>query len=161
MKTIDLETFYKRIKGHINLVGAFFERKEISNIIKLCRMKPYSLWKNELKPKTQLEKHWADEFGNSLIFDDKKNIKILMNDTSLESDTTVSTDLFYNNWDWIKENCKSVCLMQGMYFSKRLEIITFFGEDEYLRSFIIYNGERNRISSLTLGIKSLEEIIKY
>jgi|ERR1019366_538991 hypothetical protein len=163
MKTIDLETFYsKRINGHIKVVGDYLEKKCISDIIKLCRMKPYSLWTKELKTKTAVEKHWVDEFGNSLVIDkDTKIISILINDTTLEFDTTVSTDLFYNNWPWIVENCKSICLVAGNYFDKRIEIITFYGEDEYLRSFLIYDGERSRVSSLMLGIKSLEELIKY
>jgi hypothetical protein len=163
MKTIDLETFYsKRIKKHIKVVGDYLEKRCISDIIKLCRMKPYSLWTGELTKKTAVEKYWVDEFGNSLVIDkDTKIISILMNDTSLEFNTTVCTDLFYNNLEWIKENCKNVCVVLGSYFGKRVEIITYFGNDEYLRSFIICDGECFRISSLLLGVKSLEEIIKY
>lgn len=160
MKTIDLETFYKRISGHVKLVGDFLERREISSIIKMCRMKPYSLFTGELPSKTKLEKYWVDEFGNSLFLEDK-NIFIFMNDTELEHNTTVSTDLFSNNWNFIIENCKSVCLMHGSYFDKDIKIITFYGNDEYLRSFILYGEECNRISSLLLGTNSLCEILKH
>lgn len=159
MHSSDLEKFYTKINGHINLVGAYMEDESLVRIIKTCRLKPYSVFTNDLNPKTSLETYWVDEFGNSLRFKDKLPY-ILHHDTQLTLDTKTSTDLFFaNSIETTIGNSKLAFIMHGKYFEQVVMLIALYCQDEYIRAFM-YDGRWNRISPLLLGLNTIREIFK-
>lgn len=149
MKNIDLEKFYQKIDKSILLVSAFIGNKILENIIRSCRLKPYSLFSETMGQRTNLERHWVDEYGNSLTIDDTK-IKIVLNDLTIEKNTEISTDLFWGrNITYFVDTGKKVYICD--------DIISMYGEDEYLRSFV-FEERWVSISPLILGMNNLENI---
>jgi hypothetical protein len=157
MKNYDLENIYSKIDNKITLVGSFIGDRIIPQIIKACRLKPYSIFTPKYKQKIKLEKHWVDEFGNSLKLENKIP-KIILNDTGIIGATTISTDLFSANS--INEticNGKSIFIANGKFCDRDVFLVAVYGQDEYLRAFFYYNGWQ-RISPLLLGMNTLHEI---
>lgn len=159
MNSTDLENLYTKIDGHISLVGSYTKNPTYLKIIKSCRLKPYSIFTGDFKAGTRFEKHWVDEFGNSLKFDN--NPKILSNDTQLIDNTKISTDLFFGaSPNATAKNSKAVFIAGGLFFGKDFHIVAFYGQDEYLRAFT-FNDRWSRISPLMLGVNTLQELFKY
>src|SRR5258708_1755722 len=160
MNTIDLENLYVKIRGRISLIGSYIQNENIVDVIKSCRLKPYSIFVGEFKPGTRLEDHWVDEFGNSLKIKDKIPT-ILLNDPCISENTKISSDLFYgsaiNN---IAETSKSIFLAQGKYIGSYFCLVAVYCSDEYYRVFA-YNGKWNRISPLLLGVNTHYELLKH
>lgn len=159
MHSTDLENLYNKIEGHILLIGAYTNDASLIKIIKSCRLKPYSIFTNGFIPGTRFEKHWVDEFGNSLLFDNKTS-RIIMNDTHIIDHTKISTDLFFgNSINATAKNSKFALVARGKHFEKDIYVVALYGQDEYLRAFI-YNGKWSRISPLLLGLDALRELFK-
>lgn len=157
MQNQDLENLYSKIDNKITLVGSFIGDRIIPQIIKACRLKPYSIFIPKHKSKIKLERHWVDEFGNSLKLQ-KKALKIILNDTTIINNTSISTDLFFaNSINKTICNGKSILIANGKFFDKDVVLAAVYGQDEYLRAFFYYNGWQ-RISALLLGMNTLHEI---
>ena len=156
IKNSDIETIYNRIRSRIDLIGSYMDDTHfLPKIIKSCRLKPYTLFTNDFNSKFVFEPHWVDEFGNSLWIKNK-TIKIIINDTQINPNTKISSDLFFaNSVDTIARNSKCVMIVNV----EHCNLITFYGKDEYLRTFIL-NGEIARVSPILLGINSLREYFK-
>lgn len=160
MHNIDLENLYNRIEGHILLAGAYIQNPILVKIIKSCRLKPYSIFTGDFKPGTRFEKHWVDEFGNSLKFVGTET-HIVLSDTEIMDKTKVSTDLFFgNSIKTTAENSKFALIASGKYFDEKLYLVALYGQDEYFRAFV-HNKKWSRISPLLLGMNTLHELHKY
>lgn len=155
-----MEYFYKRIDKQIKLIAAYIESPSLIKIIKSCRLKPYTIFSDNFQSSnTKLERHWVDEFGNSLIFEEKIS-RIIVNDTSTIEYTKTSTDLFFANpIQTTIKNSSFAFVADGNHLDKPFYIIALYGNDEYLRAYI-YTTEWNRISPLLLGIKTLNSIFE-
>ena len=159
MKNYDLEAFYKKIKRNILLPKSHTRIEYLTEIIKSCRLKPYSAFVGNFATKERFEEHWVDEFGNSLKFENKIP-RIIMNDPNIVANTQISSDLF------LGRSVKSICDMSKFAFIARADYIGrscwfvgFYGEDEYLRSFF-YDYKWNIMSPLLFGIENLQIIFK-
>lgn len=160
MYNIDLENLYSRIDGHILLASAYIQNPVLIKIIKSCRLKPYSIFTGDFKAGTRFEKHWVDEFGNSLKFDGTEP-HIVLSDPELMNKTKISTDLFFgNSVNTVSKDSKFALIAKGKYFGEELYLVAFYGQDEYFRVFI-HNGKWSRISPLLLGMNTLNELHKY
>jgi hypothetical protein len=160
MQNSDIEKFYHRIDSHIKLVQSHTGINNISEIIKNCRLKPYNIFTNSFKKELTYENHWADEFGNSLLIENKIP-KIILGNTQLPESTKISTDLFFGNS--IKstiDNSKLIFIATGNYFGKDFIFTSLYGNDEYLRTFINYN-KWYRVSPLFLGLNTINTILNY
>jgi hypothetical protein len=147
MYNCDLETFYKRIDGQVKLVAAYTENPSLYTIIKACRLKPYSVYKNGFKYATTLERHWVDEFGITLKLD-KKECRILSSE-----DVLSSTDLFYGiDTTTLLKTSRAALFAAG----KRDYIILSLGQDDYLRCHA-FTDKVHIISPLLLGLKTLNQ----
>lgn len=152
MRNVDLEKFYGKIDGSIKLIAAWSEDKTLEQIIRSCRLKPYSLF-TRMEYGTNLEKHWVDEYGNSLIVEEK-NVQIVSNDLSIEKDTRISTDLFYGrNIEYFIETGKSALITYN--------IVSIYGDDQYLRSFVFDEQRWVNISPLMIGIDVLRDFFSH
>jgi len=154
------EEYFEKIKPEINLVSSYLEDKDIKEIILKCRLKPYK-YNAGFNRKLNLKTHWVDEFGNSLIIEDKK-INILENDLSLEDKNIKYTDLYFGlSIDKICKISKMLYIAFGKDedFNQDYYVFNFYGMDNYFRTFVIYNGQIERKSPLCLGIKNLKKII--
>lgn len=159
MHNSDLENLYVKINGHILLLGSYTQDNSIVKIIKSCRLKPYSIFTNDFHPGTRFEKHWVDEFGNSLKF--KSTVPhIILGDLKLVDNTKISTDLFFgNSIKTISKNSKFAIIASGKHFDRDIFFAAFYGQDEYIRAFI-FNKKWLRASPLLLGINTLHELFK-
>src|SRR5271165_1274474 len=159
IKNTDLETLYNRIDGRINLVGTYVGDIDLMpKIIRSCRLKPYSIFSGDFQSKIVFEEHWVDEFGNSLKIENKIP-KIVMNDTQINKNTKISTDLFFgNSINTIAKNSKCVFIINGE-IDKNCYFVSFYGKDDYLRSFFFYE-KLARVSPLLLGINTMREFFR-
>jgi hypothetical protein len=162
MKSPSIDLLYIQLNKHILLAQSYTEIKQLEFIIKSCRLKPYT-YMFEGKDKTLvLHRWWFDEFGNSFKID-KKKIKIIYNDLSLNREKIICTDLYSGfSMNKIAKISKLVYICAGKdddlyneYF-----IVTFLGIDNYLRSFMYLHNEWQQISPLLLGMKVLKTIAR-
>lgn len=157
MNSTDLENLYIKIDGHIRLVGAYTQNDNLVKIIKSCRLKPYSIFTNDFQPGTRFEKHWVDEFGNSLKFKNSDPY-IVFNDTQIMENTKIGTDLFFGrSVRTTAQSSNFALVVSGNFLDKNLYMVALYGKDEYLRVFI-HDGEWRKISPLTLGLKTLQQL---
>lgn len=159
IKNTDLETLYNKISGRIDLVGTMLGDVDLlPKIIKSCRLKPYSIFSGDYQSKLVFEEYWVDEFGNSLKIKNKIP-RIIMNDTQISKNTKISTDLFFgNSTDAIAKNSKCVFIINGK-FDKSCYFVSFYGKDEYIRSFFFYE-KLARVSPILLGLNTLRELFR-
>jgi hypothetical protein len=159
-KNIDFETLIKKLDSKIKTTASHIRDREFFPlIVKGCRLKPYSLFKRG-KDATRLkfEPHWVDEFGNSLLAE-KNSVRVVMNDVLLDKRTKISSDLFFGkSIDDTARDSQSVFILDGEYIKKSC-LITFYGKDEYLRSFFFFE-KWSRVSPLLLGMGTLRELYK-
>jgi hypothetical protein len=144
----DLESFHKRINSHINLVGVVSGNKLLPNIIRMCRLKPASIFeRSKFNFGTHLINHWVDEFGFMLTVDG--------NDTKIDYDCDaahISTDLFFGR-SLYRTVSNSTFIFVGQVGNEH--IILCYGVDEYVRAFKFCDGRRYKISPLSIGIGAL------
>jgi hypothetical protein len=160
IRNCDIEKFYSRIDKQVSLAAEYINDKSFINIIKSCRLKPYSYFMNNTHPKNiMFEALWVDEFGNSIGLKENK-VKINLDDPNIKN-TQSSTDLFYgNSVNKIGDQSQKViyCIDNS---ESPVVFLGFFGSDEYFRCFICEGENINRISPLLLDVKSLDKIITY
>ncbi len=163
MKSPSLDKYYQQIDKAILLVERCTEIKELSWIIKSCRLKPSLIFFKDEKYKLKLYDHWFDEFGNSLKIIKNKKLKIISNDLSLDKNKIVCTDLYYGlSFDKIIKISKLIHLIIGKDDEQNnIVFLTFLGIDNYLRSYLYYYNEWKIISPLLLGRISLINIFKF
>jgi hypothetical protein len=149
---------------HKHLFSAYAEESYLEKLLYICKMKPYHYCYKKKSSSLQLYKHWFDEFGNSLIINDKKKIQIIYSDLRLREKLIIGSDLYYGlSIDKIYKIRKQLLILKGKDedLEQDLYILSFLGIDNYLRTFIYFYGEWRQASSLILGIKYLKKIIEY
>ena len=72
---------------------SYTEIRNLSFIIKSCRLKPTKYYFGDKQNKTILYKEWFDEYNNSLIITRDKSPKIIYGDLSINKFSY--TDLYY------------------------------------------------------------------
>lgn len=149
MRSIDLETFYNRIRGTIQTTTDYLQQPLFKKLVRSCRLKPYNCFENKGKCK-KLEYWWVDDFGNSLYIQDQK-FQCVLNDPNINFKITTKTDLFYGlGIETIMEQSKIVVCGCNHFI--------FYGKDEYFRCFSINNNIK--VSSLECGIEELFWILE-
>lgn len=157
MHNVDIEKLYSKINGRILLVMDYWQDPYLKNIIRSCRLKPYSVFINGIERETKLEAHWVDEFGNSLKLG--KPHQVILNDTSVDG-TKTSSDLFFGcSINETIKNTKAVFLSEAKYMNKDIVVAALYCNDEYLRAYYFADGWL-RLSPLLLGLSTLKEIFK-
>lgn len=154
MKSISIENLYNKIQRKILLAESYTEYPNLSFIIQSCRLKPSD---NELT----LERHWCDEYGNSLNIIKNKKIRIIENDLTIDKSQLTCTDLYDGlPIHKIAKVSKLVYLLTGKDEDLQEEhlIIAFLGIDNYLRVYYVYDGQMVMCSPLNLGMKILKSI---
>ena len=153
MKNIDIETFYDKIR--LSLVDAKVHAKidNMPAIIRACRLKPDEVFRKGFAFKRMLYKKWYDEFCNSIHIDN--GVKLTIGDLAAHK---CCTDLFYgNSIKTIAKNSKSALFATGTDVAGNgFYLISFYGIDEYIRTFILDKYTWVRASPLMMGIKTLE-----
>lgn len=154
-----IENYYENIKPELNLVCSYLEDKSLKDIFIKCRLKPYK-YNSRFNIKLLLRRHWVDEFGNSLILE-KKKIKIIENDMSLDPKHIKYTDLYEGVGI---ENVSKISKLFYLYYGKDEDtnedyyMFAFLGIDNYIRVFVFYQCKWYNFSPLSLGIKNLRKI---
>ena len=168
MKILNLDSFFYKIRKSIILAESYSEIKNLSSIIKMCRLKPHELLYDPPEYYSiKLFRKWVDEFNNLLIINEKKKVVINYNQLELSSNQFRCSDLYYG----IGIN-KTLKMSKIMYFAYGKShddifiILNLLGVDNYLRCFVYYDGEWNYQSPLLVGFDRLKSIsenmdIKY
>jgi len=157
MKNPSLESLYCTLNKRVLLVERFTEISNIGFIIKTCRLKPYSFFFEKRINKIILDKWWFDEYRNSFTIK-KKKVEIIYGDLRLNRNDIACTDLYYG-----LDISKIAKISKSMYFTfdkdedffQDCVLISFLGIDNYLRTFLYYYGEWQRVSPLLIGIDGL------
>lgn len=163
MKSPSLDKLYIQLDRHILLAQSYTEIKELSFIIRACRLKPYSYVFEDKNDKLVLHRHWFDEFGNSFKIDKNKRIRIVYGDLSLDRDKIISTDLYYGlSMEKVAKISKMAHVMAGKDedLFQDCFFLTFLGLDNYLRCFLYVHEEWQQVSPLLLGMRNLKTIAK-
>jgi hypothetical protein len=159
-KNIDFETLFNKISGKIKTTASHIKDNGLFPlIVRGCRLRPYSIFQPTVNnSKTKFEYHWVDEFGNSLKVE-KAGTNIIMNDVTLDDRVKISSDLFFGtSIDDTAQNSKAVFIVNGKY-DNNCCFLTFYGNDEYLRSFFFFK-KMSRVSSLLLGMNTMRELFR-
>ena len=157
MKIKSLDNLYFKLDKHILLAEAYTEISKLSNIIKMCRLKPHSLFNNK-DFKLILHNWWVDEFGNSLKITPNKKVKLTFNDLSI-STTIICTDLYYGlplNKIVKISKLAYICIGHDEDLYKENAIISLLGIDNYLRTYMYMYGEWKQVSPLLIGFENLQ-----
>lgn len=159
MKSPSLDKFYSEIDKHILLAQSYTEIPELSFIIRGCRLKPHDLIFGSRIRKVVLHRHWIDEFGNSLLLVDKK-AKILEGNVSLDLEKIISTDLYYGlSLDRIIKVSKLLYLSAGR--DQEASFLIALGLDNYLRSYLHWDGKWSQVSPLVAGLEILQALARH
>lgn len=160
MNNPSLESLYSTLHKRVLLVEGFTEIPNLSFIITACRLKPYSFFFEKRTNKIILDKWWFDEYGNSFTLK-KKKVKIIYGDLRLNRDNIACTDLYYG-----LDISRVAKMSKSMYFTSGVDedlfqdcaLVSFLGIDNYLRTFLYYYGEWQRVSPLLIGMDGLRAI---
>lgn len=169
MKSPSLDHFYLKIDKKISLLEAYTEIKDLSFIIKSCRLKPYSYFFEKKDNRIILHRKWFDEFGNSFNILDNKKIQIVQNDILLEKDKIVCTDLYFNlKISKVFKMSKLLYIAAGKDEDTYQDsyMLGFLGLDNYWRNYLYFYGEWTQVSPLLMKLETLKLItqkreIKY
>ena len=163
MRSPSLEWLHAKIEKSIKLAPAYTGIDELEFIIKSCRLKPYDYVFKERKNQTILYDWWFDEFGNSLFLNGKKP-SLTYNDLKLDRKKIVSTDLYFGlSLKKIAKMSKLVHIIAGKDDDEYQDfyLITFFGIDDHLRSYLYMYNEWQQVSPMLMGLKNLKFLAKY
>lgn len=163
MKSPSIERIYNQINKTILLAESYTEIKNLSKIIKACRLKPYSFLFKKNFNKYHVQKHWVDEFSNSFKIDKNKKIKIIFNDLTIKK-PIICTDLYYGlNIEKIIKISKLFFIRIGLDYDSNIHIlISLIGIDDYIRTYLYEDdGNWKQISSLFLGFNKLQKIFNH
>lgn len=160
----NIDTYYIQINDLLLLVQGYTEIESLSDIIRMCRLKPYNkelgIVSRKIKP-ASLYRQWVDEYGNLLTIDKRKQLDISFSAVSINHSKLIITDLYYGL------SIRKIYLMsKAMLFLAGQElqndqlhyILAFIGLDNFLRVFAYIDNEWQIISPLYLGVKTLKQI---
>jgi len=132
------------IQKRINFLCSYLEDKSIDFIFNSCNIRPLERPNSKLI----LNKHWIDDFNNSIIIN--KPPTIIYNDLSVKSSIT---DPYRNlSIDKIIKISKL-----GHFINEEIPILTFYGLDNKLRSYIL-EDQWNITSTLIIGFSNIKYI---
>lgn len=161
MQNFEIEKLYDFLDSQIKLATAYTEYQNLTQIIKMCRLKPFDMMINRL-PSNKLKLHnkWVDENNNALIINKDKSIKIKT--SILDKYHCINTDLYQNlSIEKIFKISKLLYFFNGKDEDK-LEnhiILSFLGIDNFLRTFVYVYGKWECYPSLFLGLDVLSKIV--
>lgn len=159
---VSINTLYSHIYKNVELVSAYTDNKDLSSLIKICRLKPYNLLGKNLKINTVLYYWWVDEYNNSFKINQKKEIKIILSDLSIKRKYLTSSDLYGQlHVSDVAKFSKLVYILAGKDedLNKDHTILAFLGIDDFLRVFVLTYGEWKQYSPLNLGLDILLKIV--
>ena len=159
----NLDSLYYVLNKQLLLIESYTEIRNLIFILRSCRLKPNSYFFKKRTKNINLYTDWFDEFGNSLKINKNKKIKIINGDLSLDKSKIICTDLYYG----LSLN-KIIKISKFAYISCGIDedlyqncaLISFLGIDNYFRTYLYFYGDWQQISTLTLGIKNINIIIK-
>lgn len=163
MKTQSLENIYSKINKQISLVESYTEIKDLSFIIKSCRLKPYDYVFKKKNHNLVLNKWWFDEYGHSLKLNGKR-LEIIYNDLNLNQENIVNTDLYSGlSINKVLKISKLVYICYGLDedFYNPFYHINFLGVDNFLRSYLYLYNDVDSIAPLSLGLKNLKVLATH
>jgi hypothetical protein len=145
---------YDKINNKIKTVKAFTEIDYLDNIITACRLKPYKYLLSKRDDRVPV--WWVDEYYNSLMI--SKKTHIIYNDLKIDRTKITSTDLYYGLS--LSQILKISFAVHLVLSKEDCYLLTFLGIDNYFRSYLIEDGQVEKVSPLLLGIKPLQRIFK-
>lgn len=154
MRNTDIHSFLDKIDNQIKLISAYSENKHLYHLIKYCRLKPLSGFKQKFNFKAiELENKWFDEFGHTLDIQ-KDNIHLRFDDPELNDKDLINTDWLHGiNLKKILNHSRFaiLCVYENSYY------LMCFGEDNFFRLF----KDKQIISPLHFGLDNLIRVIKF
>lgn len=144
MKSSDIETYYSKYKLTVKVASDFVGSKMVDKLITSCRLKAYASFTHSLNRASSLQRHWVDEFGNSIYLKSGR-VTTTLKDKSIKKITTTSSDLFF-----LRSMLDIMNMSQAMVVCP--DHFLFYGQDEYFRCF---NMDGERASALEIGAEEL------
>lgn len=160
----DIDSFYLKYSGYLDVVAGFVEDRRLPFIIRACRLRPYSSLRKSLSKTTAFVDLWVDEYGNSIRILESKKYKTVLNDLSIARKKLECTDLYAN------VNIKDLVKISRLLYigcweddtydntNKDVYFLSFLGHDNYLRTRVFIDGNWAICSALYLGIGILKKI---
>lgn len=160
MKIHSLNTFYQKIVRSVRVLTGYTEEPYLEFLIKTCRLKPFDYIFNNQKKKVVLHREWFDEYGNSLILNDKEP-ELIFGDLELFNKNIYSSDI-YEGLDIVKTRkiSKQVILLSCQMLNQEIFFLSFLGIDDYLRTFCVIGEDIKKVSSLYLGQLTIKQIFE-
>lgn len=157
----NLTEFYSKIEKDIRLIAAYVQLKQVKQIIPFCRLKPYQSVYQKHSHMTKLHKQWVDEYGNLVIFKQKK-MDVVRNDVALNK--AIISD-FYQGLSVDKISLISkLALIEVAKDDVSLQdyfVVSLLGIDNYLRTFVYLMGEWQYYPSCYLNFEVLRDIVTF
>jgi len=161
VKNLNITQLYNKINKSILLLEAHTEIKNLSFIIKACRLTPWITTNNNLvgSGKIVIYSQWIDEFNNSVEIDKKNKICITYNNLRINSSYGICTDLYAGLplFKIIKIS-KLMHLYIGYDDNKIFCCITLVGIDNFFRTYIYQEHQWIQVSPLVLNVTRLFQI---
>lgn len=169
MRVYSSDFWYDKYHKHILLAQQYTEIKQLSFIIKSCRLKPYDIVYGNSSNNLILHKLWVDEWGNVLRIIKKNRLEFLFNQLSIDRKSIVCTDMYHGLAINKIAKMSSICyIFSGLEedYNTYCYYLCFLGIDNYLRCFVHMYDEWEQISPLYIGLQNLKLIeskkdIKY
>jgi hypothetical protein len=152
---LETTNYFASIKTSLQLLEVSSEIKNLSKIIKACRLQSSSLLKTGNLLSSQFIEDWHDEFNCSFkINKSDKSIEIKLN--NLDKNVIYNYDIYSGlSLKNVTKISKSIYLFVGQDDGEIISYISFLGIDDYLRSYF-YDGIWKRCSSLIMGMDLLK-----
>ena len=148
MRSVDLETFHRRIKNSIQIASDYVNEPLFGHLVRACRLKPHSVFTGQFQKNT-LEYCWIDEFGYCLDLSSNRTLAIKQSPTS--NTTQIGTDLWFGLGTKALLPISKVAILHPSW-------LLLYGKDEYLRCFNLET--RNKASPLECGVELIIELLR-
>jgi hypothetical protein len=153
-----LQEYYDTFNKFILLAQSYSQIPELSFIIKSCRFKS-SININTLT-RFVVHKKWIDEYSNSInIF--KKRITVDFNNISIDRKYLLDSDLYSGLKLEKVIKISTLCFMalgKDDDLDKNCCLLSFYGIDNFFRTFLLLQDRWQKVSPILMGISNLKKI---
>lgn len=142
-------------------MAGYVEEERMPFIMKACRLKAYDGLFTSMPKAPRLERLWVDEHYNSVRIHRDKRLKFIFNDLSIQRHKIVTTDIYANveMTDLPKiSKLAYLAILHDEDAHNPAYLVSFLGQDNFLRTRIYTDGGWQIISPLYLGFKLLKMI---
>ncbi len=143
MKKLSIDSFYRQHESYLAVTAGYMDEPTYPFMLRACRLRPLASHTDTLPKLATLQRHWVDEFGNSLYLGKNKRSRVHFGDLSLDRSRIRCTDLFASlsiQDLWSISRLLYCCIGVDDCTDEEVFILSFLGKDNYLRTRVYQNG---------------------